>query len=248
MRRGICVTLRHDTDVTRPDEVFDQIMIVRIHVEHEPAALRLAIIPARALRRIKIAVENPPAGLEPRRQDAAEEPGVLHLAQLVKARKENLVLHRSGLHARGLGGAHDLHRLIGGVRDRLFQIDVLSGRDRAQRALAAPAGRRDIEIDVDRLVGERRAGVRRPLQSTMRGGEGGEFFRIAPEQHRLRNEPIAVASAASRPLADRQHRADQMLVGAEASGDAIHCDAKCSCCHDKSSLSRRDDAVRRGGA
>ena len=40
-----------------------------------------------------------------------KKPDFAHLAQLVEARQVDLVLHRRGLEARSLGGAHDLHRL-----------------------------------------------------------------------------------------------------------------------------------------
>ena len=192
---------------------------------------------------MQVAVEHPPAAVEPRRQDAAEEAGVAHLAQLGKAREIDLVLHRGGLETRCLRGAHDLHRLSGRIRDRLLQIDVLAGRDRAQRALEPPAGGRHVEIDVDRRVGEGRCRIGRPRETAMGRRERRQLVRIAAEQHRLGDEAVAVAQRQPAFLADRQHGADQVLVGAEASGDAVHRDAQRSCGHGKSRL-----VVRRGGA
>jgi hypothetical protein len=125
---------------------------------------------------------------------------------------------------------------------------MLAGGDRAQRAFAPPAGRRDIEVDVDRPVRERRGRIRRPGEPAMRGGESRELVRIAPEQHGLGNEAVAVAQWQPAFLADRQDRADQVLVGAEASGDAVHRDAKRSGRHDTLLMFRRDGAARHGAA
>ena len=113
---------------------------MRIHIEHQAAAVLLAVVPARALRRMQLAVEHPPAAVEPRRQDAAEEAGVAHLAQLVKARQVDLVLHGRGLDARGLRGAHDRHRLRGRSR-RSASPDRCACRPRSPAA-RAPAARR----------------------------------------------------------------------------------------------------------
>ena len=82
----------------------------------------------------------------------------------------------------------------------------------------------------------------------MRRGKRREFFRIAPEQHRLRHEAVAVPQREPALMADRQHRADQVLVGVKASGDAVDRDAKRSVAIMKRLSFRPDDAVRRGGA
>ena len=113
---------------------------MREHIEDQAAAGRLAVVPARPLRRVQLAVEHPPAEIEPDRQHAAEELGLVQFAQLLEAGQEQLVLHDAALPAGALGGARQRQRIFERLGDRLFEIDVLAGGERGTGR--ARAGRR----------------------------------------------------------------------------------------------------------
>ena len=49
---------------------------MRQHIENDATAIGFAIVPARALRRLPVALEHPVAELAPQRQDATKETAV----------------------------------------------------------------------------------------------------------------------------------------------------------------------------
>jgi hypothetical protein len=62
-------------------------------------------------------------------------------------------------------------------------------------------------------------------------GERLHPLRAAADQDRVRHHARAVGQAHAALLADRLHRADQVLVQAHAAGDAVHHDAESSGAH-----------------
>ena len=95
-------------DVSRPaaadrldlaEQIVEHVPPVRQHVENDAPAVRLAIVPGRALRGLKVALEHPIAELAPHREDAAEEARVPQHAQLAQSGQEQLVLHHAVLDA-----------------------------------------------------------------------------------------------------------------------------------------------------
>ena len=69
------------------------------HVEDDAAAVFAPIVPRRPLNRLQVALEHPVAELDSHREDSAEEAGAAQHVELAQAGQEQLVLHRTVLHA-----------------------------------------------------------------------------------------------------------------------------------------------------
>src|SRR5205823_6394113 len=63
----------------RAEQPVEDVAPMREHIEDQPAAGRLPVIPARALRRGQLAVEHPPAEIEPDGNDIPEELSIIKL-------------------------------------------------------------------------------------------------------------------------------------------------------------------------
>src|ERR1700759_3872757 len=103
---------------------------MRKHIEDEPAALCLFVIPTRALRRIQLAIEYPTAEVEPHRQHAAEKTAVIEFLDLAEPGQKQFVLHDAILDARPMRSVRQIECFSQASGDRLFEIDVLVGADR----------------------------------------------------------------------------------------------------------------------
>jgi hypothetical protein len=123
------------------------------HIEDEPAAGCFAIIPARPLRRVRRAVEHPPAEVEPDRQNSPEEISIVKLAQLRKPGQEQFVLHDAVFHTGALGATREIQCILEGFRDRFFEIHVFPRRERRTRTCRPTPGGVRVEIDRDTGVG-----------------------------------------------------------------------------------------------
>src|SRR3954449_149335 len=100
------------------------------HIEDDAAAVLLAVVPGRALRRLPVALEHPIAELAAHREDAAEKAGVDQGLELEQTGEKELVLHHPVPNAGLLGGARHVDRVLEVLSRRLLAIDVLAGRDR----------------------------------------------------------------------------------------------------------------------
>src|SRR5207302_9019647 len=116
----------------------------------DPAALFLAIIPRRSLRRLAITLEHPVAELAAHAHDAPQEAVIHQPLELADAGKEQLVLDDSVLHAAGARCLRELERLGRGGRKRLLAVDALPRRDRAAHMTAAQARHRSLAADLSR--------------------------------------------------------------------------------------------------
>ena len=115
------------------EQVVEHVAPVAEHVEDDAAAFGLLVVPARALRRrTPVALEHPITELAAHREHSAEEARVAQLPDLAQAREEQLVLHHAVLDLAAVGELDDRNRLVEGVGDRLFAIDVLAGLNRAR--------------------------------------------------------------------------------------------------------------------
>src|SRR5690606_32035107 len=94
------------------DQLVEDIAPMREHIEDQPAALGLLVVPARTLRGMHVAVEYPPAEIELHGEDAAEIAAVPQLGELLQAGQEQLVLNHAVLQPRRHRGARDRQRFV----------------------------------------------------------------------------------------------------------------------------------------
>ena len=193
------------------------------HVDEDPAAVLLAVVPARPLRLGDRTGEDPVAELAADGEDAAEEPGVDQLAQLDQPGQEELVLDDAVADAGVAREPGQLQPLGERLGDGLLAVDVLARLDRPADGVR-PLGRDlRVEVDAEAGIGERGVEVGGEALEPVLGGQPGELALVAADQHRLRPDHLAtVRDAALR--ADREDRADEVLVVAHAAGHAVHGD------------------------
>ena len=72
------------------------------HVDDDAAVVLFAVVPARSLCGLPVALENPVAELAADGEDAAEEAAVDESLELAQAGKEELVLHDANFDSGGL--------------------------------------------------------------------------------------------------------------------------------------------------
>ena len=104
---------------------------------------------------------------------------------------------------------------------RLLAVHVLAGLDRRAHAFLAAACDLSVEVDVGAL--ERLREVGRVLE-LVGLGERRELALVAADQCRHRPQRLARADRDPALLADRQDRAQQVLVGPHPPGHAVHRD------------------------
>ncbi len=218
------------------EEVVDDVAPVAEHIDDHAAAVFLAVVPARALGGNRVALEDPVAELTAHAEDVAEEAVFLEAHELHEAGQPELVLHHAILHA---GVAADLVELVGvlGLDGRgLFAIDVLAcggglldGVEAAQRAL-----RVEINLVVGAVHHAREVG--RVFLHRRAGAEFLELGLVTADEDRVGHDDLGGAYLDAALLDDRVDGAQQVLVRAHASRDAVHDDADLMCGHFYKSL------------
>ena len=157
-----------------------------------------------------------------------KKPQSISVFSLSRPGQQQLVLHDAVLARRPSSPrAASRERVAEVLRDRLLAIDVLAGGDRLVQQLGAQLGRGGIEEQ--RVVGVRRA-PRRDRWSSARCRAPWPVARACLRCGRPgsgRASPCRRSRSATPPLrADRQNRADEVLVHPHAPGDAVHDDAE----------------------
>ncbi len=209
------------------------------HVEDDAAALGFAVVPGRPLRGLPVALEHPVAEIALDREDAPEEARLDQRPELQEPGQPELVLDDAVPDPGGLGGAIEGERVREVLRDRLLAIDVLAGGDRALQQAGAQPGRGGIEEQLVVGVGKGGVEVQGPAGDAVRVGQRLELSRAAADQERLGQDARAVGELDPALGADRQDRADQVLVRAHAPGHAVHDDADPALRHVPPLLERR---------
>jgi hypothetical protein len=103
------VAARHRFDLAQ--QAVEDVAPMGEHIQDEAAARRLAIVPARPLRRIQLTVEHPPAEIKPDRQHAAKEIAVVEVSKLAQPQQEQLVLHDAPLEAHAMRAPCQIQRI-----------------------------------------------------------------------------------------------------------------------------------------
>ncbi len=221
------------------EEVIEHVAPVAEHVEDDAAAVLAAVVPRRPLRRLPVALEHPVAELAPDRQHPPEEAAVAQHGELPQARQEQLVLHHAVLDPRVLRLARQGDGLLQAVGDRLLAVDVLAGVDRAAQQPAAHLRGAGIEEQRVVRVGQRRVEVVAPALDAVGAGHLLDLGGVAPDQDRVRHQPVTVPELDPALAADRRDRAHQVLVVAHAPGDPVHDETELAQGHLSPSLPRR---------
>ena len=236
-RCGMCVAPRHEHALHRAEQVVEHVAPVAEHVDDDAAVVLLAVVPRRPLRRLPVALEHPVAELAAHRQDAAEEARVDQHPELQQARQPELVLHDAVLDARGLGAPVEVERL-GAPSARP------ASRCRCACRRRSPCGSaRDAAPSTPSRSRRRRRGRRAPRRGRWSSAATPCARASASSLSALR--PTRIGSGMHAPAvgerdaalgADRADRADEVLVGAHAPGDAVHDDAEAFGFHGEVSL------------
>ncbi|CAH1690697.1 hypothetical protein CHELA40_50002 [Chelatococcus asaccharovorans] len=209
------------------EEIVEDVAPVAEHVEDDAAAIALAIVPARSLRRLApVTLEHPVAEFAAHREDAAEEASFVEHLDLAQARQIELVLHHAVLDALGLGEPGHGQRFLDRFGDRLFRIDMLASLDRAGQQAGAHDGGAGIKEDGVLGIGECAVDIRRGAGNAVLPGDLGDFLAIASHQDRVGHDPVAVRQCNAALIANGADRAHEMLVVAHAAGDAVHDEAE----------------------
>ncbi len=217
------------------EEIVHHIAPVAQHIEDDAAAVLLAIVPARALRLLPVALEHPIAELAAHREDLAEEAAIPEHLDFHQARQEQLVLHHAMLEARGTGRLGQIDGDLEIVGGRFFAIDMLAGGQGPLEQARAHQRCAGIEEDGVFGIGECRIEIRAPARNIVLLGQRFDLVAVAPDNDRIDDKPVAIFQHDAALVADRQDRAHQVLVVTHASGDAMHDYAKPLLCHLNSS-------------
>ena len=147
------------------EQLVEHVLPVREHVDDDAAAVLGAVVPAGALGRLPVALEDPVAELAADGEDPAEEAAVDEALELQQARQEELVLDDAVRDAGRVGQPGQLQGAVEAGGGRLLRVDVLARGDRLLDRLLAGGGDLGVEVDVDGRVGEDRVDVRRDVAS-----------------------------------------------------------------------------------
>ena len=207
------------------EEVLQHVVPVREHVDDDPAAVLGAVVPARPLRGLPVAFEDPVAELAAHREDAAEEARVDQAPQLLQAGQVELVVHDPVLDARRPGQRGQLQGLLDALRRRLLGVDRLARRDGLADRRGAGLGDQEVGVDLPARVGERGVEVGGVVGDAVALGQLGELGLAAADEQRLDLHALAVAQQDTALLADREDGADQVLAVAHPARRAVHDDA-----------------------
>jgi hypothetical protein len=128
------------------EQIVEHIPPVAKHIEDDAATVGLAIIPARALRRLPpVAFEDPIAEFAPHREHAAKETGIAQHPDLAQAGQEQLVLYDPVFHPFRLCEFGNRQCLVQTIGDGFLAIDVFAGSDCPSKQIGAHLRRRRIE-------------------------------------------------------------------------------------------------------
>ncbi len=126
------------------------------------------------------------------------------------------------LHPRLLRGPVQFEGLFGVHGARLFAVDVLARRNGFHNAFVPQLCGLRIEIDGERRVLQELVEIRREWNSPVCFRERLEFGLVPAHEHRLRQDGFARPQLHAALLPDGENGADEVLVRAHASRDAVH--------------------------
>ena len=167
--------------------------------------------------------EDPVTELTTHAQDVAEEAVFLQFFKGHDAGKPELVLHGAVFDSCFFGDLGDGDRFVVFAGGGLFAIDVLTGSNGLFEERDAVGGAGGVEEDFVVVVSEGGIEVVAVALDAVLLGEGFDFFEVTPGEDGVGHDGLAVVGD-SALFADGEDGADKVLIGAHASGDAVHDD------------------------
>ena len=189
------------------------------------------VIPARALRRLPVALEDPVAELAAHAEDASEEAGVDQPLQLLQPGQVQLVVHDAGLHAGVLGEARQLEGLFQRLCGGLLGVDGLAGGDGLLEVRDPQVRHQRVEVDLVVGVRERLVDVGGPLRQPVLLGDAAQLLLVAAHQQQVRQQAITIGELHPALLLDGEQGAHQVLAIAHPPGGAVDDDPDPACGH-----------------
>lgn len=233
--RDVCGDVCRD-GVDLAEQLVQDVLPVREHVDGDAAAVLGPVVPGGALRFLPVAFEDPVAELASHGEDLAEEAAVDESLQLQQAGKEDLVLDDTVLDAGALREAGQIEGAFEVGRRRLLRVDVLSGGNGFLDGFDPRGSHLRVEVDVDGVVGEDGVQVGGPLCEAVPLRDFSEGVFTAADEDGLGPEHLAVAEVQSALFADREDGAHQVLPVSHPPRDAVHGDPHCPACHEVPSI------------
>ena len=218
-----CVT-KHFGDVAK--EVVDDVAPVTVHIDDHATTVFGTIVPRGALRWTSFVVtgEDPVTELATDAEDVTEESFFFEFLEGDNAWEPELVLHGAVLDAGLFGDFGDGEGLVILGGSGLFAIDVLACGNGFFEKLNAVRGARGVEEDLVVRIGEGCVEVGGVALNPVFLGQRFDLFGIASSQDRVGHDGD-IAALNSALFADGENGADEVLIGAHASGDAVHDDS-----------------------
>ena len=226
VRRGEAGNPRH-----LAEEVVDHVTPVAEHVDDHPAAIFLAVVPGRALRRDRVALEDPVTELAPDGEDIAEEVVLDEALKLDHARQPELVLDHAVLHSSIAANLIQFVSVFGFNSRGFLAIDMLTGSSGLLDGIEAAQGGLGIEVNrIGRII-HHAVKISGIFLNTADLDEIFQLCLIAADKNGIGHDDFFGTDLDAALFDDRVDGAEQVLVGAHASGDAVHDDADCVCFH-----------------
>ena len=207
-------------------KIIDHIAPVAVHIDDDAATVFATVVPRGTLGRVSFVVprKDPVAEFATNTEDVAEKTFFLELFESHDAGEPELVLHRAVFDSCFLSdfGNGEGFVVFGG--GGLFAIDVLASSDGFFEKLNAVRGARGVEENLVVRICQCGIKVGGVTFDSVFFSQGFDFFCIAPSEDGIGHDgDVATLDAAL--LADGEDGADEVLIGAHASGDAVHDDA-----------------------
>ena len=211
----------------RRDQVLQHVAPVAEHVDHDPAAVLDTVVPRRPLRR------GPPRAFEhPVAELAAHATGCARRSRCRRAAAASGIRAGTACRARCRSSRRARARAARCAALRRASARAASRSRRACRraiAFSSSPGRAAVVAASKKIshCGSAIAASRSVVQRAMPCSRARRFelLGVAAGQHRLGPDHRAVVEAHAAARADRDDRADEVLVHPHAAGDAVHDDA-----------------------
>ena len=207
------------------EEILDHVLPMAEHIDDDSAVVFLTVVPGGALEFLEFSGKHPVSELSPDGENLSEEAGVDEVTKFEESWEPQFVLHYAVFQSGGSNFLGQGKGFLGGGGGGLFAIDVFLGCDRLPHTQRALAGQGGIKVDLVGGIFESGVEIRGDAGDAVGRAESAELFLAPADENRIRHNHFAGFDLHSALFADGYDGADEVLVGAHASGDAVHDDS-----------------------